>query len=115
MPSISPMTEVLTPSTLNRNSGTRFSTISLEMSVKNEVRLSAQMLRGRAFSRSLIVQRGYNFHSCRLPGGDDGGKGAEEQPDGDGGQNPRERKGIPHREDGTHRSDEQVSKVQPAQ
>ena len=45
-PSIRPMMLVLTPSTPERNSGRRLITISLEMSMKKLVRLTAHTLRG---------------------------------------------------------------------
>ena len=42
------MTLVFTPSTLARNSGRTLMTISLEMSIKKLVRLTAHTLRGRS-------------------------------------------------------------------
>ena len=48
MPSIRPMTAVPTPSTLARKSGIRLKIISEEMSVRKEVAVTTQMLRGRA-------------------------------------------------------------------
>jgi hypothetical protein len=46
MPSIRPMMPLPTPSTLLRKRGRRLITISLEMSIKKLVRLTAQTLRG---------------------------------------------------------------------
>lgn len=47
MPSIRPIRLVRTPRMLKRNRGNIFITISLEMSIKKLVRLTAHSLRGR--------------------------------------------------------------------
>ena len=47
IPSINPMTAVPTPSMLARKSGMRLKIISDEMSVRKDVTVTTQMLRGR--------------------------------------------------------------------
>ncbi|MDO9545541.1 MAG: hypothetical protein Q7J07_02180 [Pelolinea sp.] len=47
-PSINPMIFIFTPRILDKNNGMILITISLEISMKKLVRLTAQMLRGRS-------------------------------------------------------------------
>ena len=55
MPSMTPIKLILTPKTLNRKRGRMLITISLEMSIKKLVRLTAHTLRGRSRRVALSV------------------------------------------------------------
>ena len=61
-PSISPMTAVLTPSTLFRNSGSRLTIISLDTSVKKLVTATTHTLRGSLVFFPLLSKMIFPFN-----------------------------------------------------